>query len=494
MAKQVINRGGSVGDPTAESTFAAFGKSKQNFDELYSRAPTVLEYGVVGDGNHSTGSGTNDTSAFQDAIDDVAAGAGTLLVPGNRTYIITDTLSVPPGMEIIGLGGRNGAGVHCPPTLTWMGTNNGGPVMAVETSIASIFSSKLSNILISAKVDQSTPNRPLNGLVFRNTTPGSQASCDTGTELDRVIVQATSGDAVQILGSATNFTMHDCRQDNITNGGYGIYCGPGTYRISITGHCTYTADSGSGGWIFLDGEDSASEYQIDIFGVTTEINGVSALSETFASGTNAIDKHGIIRCGVRTATGSVSHKVRVFGWTHAYAAGPSHSAFQVTAASGSAEDHMRCVNLMVFGGDGLNNGSGSNTLSTGEVSWIGGSIPYRERPTATERQNVRQGLMIFNPGLDATANHVTNWINTREFYTRGLMHDARPFSEFPDSTWLTGAPDRPSVYFMFCTNVNDSVTAGTILSGANTGTNGNLRPVYYRYGDGTDGWVLMLGT
>jgi len=35
MAKQDINYGSEVGDPTAESVFDSFKKSKENFDELY---------------------------------------------------------------------------------------------------------------------------------------------------------------------------------------------------------------------------------------------------------------------------------------------------------------------------------------------------------------------------------------------------------------------------------------------------------------------------
>lgn len=35
MAKQDINYGSAVGDPTAESVFDSFKKSKENFDELY---------------------------------------------------------------------------------------------------------------------------------------------------------------------------------------------------------------------------------------------------------------------------------------------------------------------------------------------------------------------------------------------------------------------------------------------------------------------------
>lgn len=41
MAKQDINYGSVVGDPTAESVFDSFKKSKENFDELYAADVTL---------------------------------------------------------------------------------------------------------------------------------------------------------------------------------------------------------------------------------------------------------------------------------------------------------------------------------------------------------------------------------------------------------------------------------------------------------------------
>ena len=41
MAKQDINYGSEVGDPTAESVFDSFKKSKENFDELYAADVTL---------------------------------------------------------------------------------------------------------------------------------------------------------------------------------------------------------------------------------------------------------------------------------------------------------------------------------------------------------------------------------------------------------------------------------------------------------------------
>lgn len=41
MAKQDINYGSEVGDPTAESVFDSFKKAKENFDELYAADVTL---------------------------------------------------------------------------------------------------------------------------------------------------------------------------------------------------------------------------------------------------------------------------------------------------------------------------------------------------------------------------------------------------------------------------------------------------------------------
>ena len=74
MAKQDINYGSELGDPTAESTFDAFKKAKENFDELY----IITE-------NEQTGNYTLVLTDNLKLVTVTTAGASTLTVPPNSS-------------------------------------------------------------------------------------------------------------------------------------------------------------------------------------------------------------------------------------------------------------------------------------------------------------------------------------------------------------------------------------------------------------------------
>jgi hypothetical protein len=67
-------------------------------------AVSVKMYGAVADGNFHTGAGTDNTQAFQNAINSLAKdGGGSLIVPAG-IYKIGYQITVPDGVSIIGMG------------------------------------------------------------------------------------------------------------------------------------------------------------------------------------------------------------------------------------------------------------------------------------------------------------------------------------------------------------------------------------------------------
>lgn len=408
-------------------------------------------------GNSSNGSGTDVTTAMQALVNEATDRCGRLIIPSG-TYILSDTITVDSGLEIYGIGGRNAAGTPSPPAWTWAGAANGGPILAIESDVSSIAATKVTNLCLSGRTDGT--NLPLNALIFRHSSGSGQASADSGTELERVLTQMCAGDGIRIEGSSTNFSMRDCRADGVF--GYWIYLGPGIHRFTIDGHSTWTAASGNDGMIFADGETSTCECDIKILGFTAEVNTPDGLGETFDIGSphdwQPMDRRGVIRLGVRTADAYLTHRVFILGWKHAVGNVGSHSLIQVTATSGSPEDHFRRINVMVVGADGVNRGNGDDTAETGEVTWIGGSVPYRERMSAADRICIRHGLLIFNPGLDATINRCSNWVNGREFRVRGFAPETCTVAELIDSTWLG---------YGYLVNVSDcnTTTRGATVAG-----------------------------
>ncbi len=96
MAKQDINYGSEVGDPTAESVFDSFKKSKENFDELYSDLDTA-------EGEIDTLQ--TDVDALEKVTESAQTASYTLVLTDNLKLVTVtteeaSTLTVPPNSSV----------------------------------------------------------------------------------------------------------------------------------------------------------------------------------------------------------------------------------------------------------------------------------------------------------------------------------------------------------------------------------------------------------
>ena len=96
MAKQDINYGSEVGDPTAESVFDSFKKSKENFDELYSDLDTA-------EGEIDTLQ--TDVDALEVVTENAKTASYVLILTDNLKLVTVttpeaSTLTVPPNSSV----------------------------------------------------------------------------------------------------------------------------------------------------------------------------------------------------------------------------------------------------------------------------------------------------------------------------------------------------------------------------------------------------------
>ncbi len=66
---------------------------------------SVLDYGAVADGNYTTGAGTDNSAAFQAAINSLptTAGGGEIFIP-KGVYKLTTQITIPDGVQLVGTG------------------------------------------------------------------------------------------------------------------------------------------------------------------------------------------------------------------------------------------------------------------------------------------------------------------------------------------------------------------------------------------------------
>jgi hypothetical protein len=64
----------------------------------------VLDYGAVADGNYSTGAGTDNTTAFANALASLSTSGGTALYIPSGIYKVSSQLSIPDAVSIVGDG------------------------------------------------------------------------------------------------------------------------------------------------------------------------------------------------------------------------------------------------------------------------------------------------------------------------------------------------------------------------------------------------------
>lgn len=476
----------------------------------------IDDYGAVGNGDHwHGGSGTDDSGAFQAAIDDLAGVPGStygigkvgrLYVPNGRTYRIANTITVPTGLEIIGIGTRNEAGSPGPATLVWGGAA-GGCIMSVELNNQNLASTHLENLLFTGPA--STGNQPGTGLRFRGLS-GSAGSIDSTTYIRNCMFQIIQyksgagavgpgeGNGLELLGGATNFNIYNSRWDH--SYGYGIYIATGV-RMFIGGQSTSVhANGDEDGFMFCDDEDGNTTFDIHIDSFTCEV-GSGGLRTTYDlghgpdSGANPADKKGVIRCGVNPSNLEITHKIILTNWIHAvFGSNTSHSLFQVTR-TGSASSTLDRVaagklSAIVHQGHAINQwvASGAESDTAGRVHFVGGCVPRSLRMPGTQYGGGSTPRAFpyvqFGIGNDQTYAQIQSWINSGWFEIGGLTPMSRLFADLP--TTLSDYHNRIQIWQ--CSDVPDGIPTGARVT---TGGGSNVRKLI-GHPNGSGGWNWYL--
>ncbi len=461
MARQAIDTGSSVGDPTAETIRSAFTKVNSMTTELYAGAITgppwhnVLDYGALGNSSHNgaTGYGHDDRAAIQAACDAAVAsgGYGMVVLPAGKTYRITNTINVPPGVYFCGVGSLDGEGQNAPVAIVWDGATPG-PMLQVASAFTSVAQNLFENICLTG--GPSMASIPLNGIKF--TSGGGNSTPDSGCGLKNVWVQNMDGDGLLIDHGIANFFIEGGRFDgidteyaiNINLTGAGSSC-----ALEIYGNTNYVGGGASNGkgFLFLNGEGATadgSESLVNIRGLHTEIN--TDLVQTYSGGANPFDKRGIIRLGVTPARGNLQHRITVDGWFNGNSGGiASYSAFQITAASGTDADCADCCYIEAINCNAVNGGS-TDAGTTDQFRLVGGRVPAARRyPYAS----ARIAHFLWGQGKDTTGDGVRSFFHHRHgsLMTRGLTIQAETVAD------LTAFPQ-----FAYCMAIVTDALVNTV--------------------------------
>lgn len=423
MARSSLN----YTDPTGQTLKSGAQAIDNMMIELYDhRAHNVLHDGAVGTSSYSTGGGADDSQEIQAVLTAAAVdatGRGLAHLPGNRTYGIASTVTMPQGVHLVGLGGRDGQGQSTPPTIVWTGAA-GGLMFDCVYATENVFTTVFENLCIRGGDNIDKP-----GCAIRFRPNASEAAkLDSGTFIRNCWFQVINGNAIEInTNGATNFTIDGGRFDAIY-GGYAIYAGLNSTgkscNLTITGNTNWTAGNGvygqGKGFIHMDGDNASAGSGLSNICIAgnlhTECN--FDLTETFAAGANESDQQGVIRLGCTPGLSHVQHRFYANNIQHSFPAGiKSHSYFQLTATSGTDAAIAECAQITVMNGESLHQFNSSDAATTNEIRIIGGGVPTIERYPFL---GFRNGVFIWGRGKTSSYEQIRHFVYADDFRVRGL--------------------------------------------------------------------------
>lgn len=435
-------------------------------EQLAVRGHNVVDYGAIGDET------ANDTGAFLAAIAaaKAAGGMGVVDVPGGRTYIIQETLTFTNGTRLRGVGADNDSGSASPPRLRWEGPTTDPMIVFDGEAAANLNNCSIENINLWGGA-----NAPESHVVFTASGAGT-GKTDTGCYLRNVSFFNCTSHSVIFEDGSTNFFFDNCRWDVCgTSAAYGVYWpgDGGNLHLHFTGATTFTCEDGAGGFLYLNAEGkSGSVYcVVDIDYLHLEMN---SLAETYASGTNAYDKHGMIRLGIDQDVGPTSHHISCdsmsvqpngSGWN-------SFCVFQITTSGGeSSTIASQFVNIVVDSATGLGTGATGTDL-TDVVRPIGGNIPSSTKPSETFAYASNWGRFQYGVGQGSVTNRVQNYTyapNNTVTHMQGTTITGatvtNPTLTIP-SVAFASLPTQENGLLQVCSDVpNGRSAGGTVVAG-----------------------------
>ena len=374
------------------------------------QAHNVLEYGAVGDSNHTSAGGTDDTLAIQAAYDAAQAtgGFGVVVFPAGRTYRITDTIETLPDVSkqstwTWGVGSRGSVHGVMLPNIVWDGAA-GGTMFNVESSGPNTQSALFRNVRFAGRDIANTAIR-----FFPTST--NAAKLDTGTGLDEVHMGAFAGNGIQCDGAgATNFWIRGGRWDRIA--GYPLYMRLASQTFlsirDVTWDLNTPVSPGGQGFVHFDatGGGSTARVMCHFDSVHVE-SGTATMAETDAAGETAADKRGIIACTIDPSSPFLQFYITMtnFQILGKNSSTTSHSLVQMLG--GTTTERRRRLSFSARNVTGLN---GDGTASLGHFIPIGG-IPAVDKSPYTGNAYME---INFGPGGISSNETPRVWSNITE--------------------------------------------------------------------------------
>jgi hypothetical protein len=363
----------------------------------------VLDYGAIGNSNHNTAGGADDTASIQDAIDAsrAASGQAVVIFPGRRTYRITSSLIHTTGgqlpIQMVGLGNMNAAGLIAMPTIVWDGAEDG-TMCYVGTTNVNLPGALFRNLNFRGTQQDVATTVGLPAYAIRFLAESSNAAkIDTGSGLDECWFQRIKGNAVQseVIG-LTNWWIRGGRFDQVN--GYAIYVRVAGQSIMSIRDLTYDSWNGAapGHGLGLTHFDASSGGASGIIYVHLdtmhpEVNATQL--EANPGGTDPADRCGVIHCSIDPTTGALSHAITLTNYTNQ--GGSTKTKSTVLMLGGTTTQRAGRLSLM---GRNLRGFTGDGTSATGHTIPIGG-IPSGDKSPYTSGS---YSVLEYAPGTNAT--------------------------------------------------------------------------------------------
>jgi len=376
---------------------------KLTFADLMNRqvGHNVLAYGAVGDYNEGADTGTNDTTAIQAAYTaaSAAGGSGLVIFPGLHKYKITSTINVPHGTWTVGMGSLNAVSGPTPPTVFWRGSG-GGAMFQQDNAGQNTAATRFENLKFAGGINMTTANWAGKGIYF------SGGGLDTGT----IIRECWFGfldNGIQIDQGVTNAYIIGGRFDRLTGYAIKVLMDSGNVYMQVHDITYDNWDAGADnispyaqGFMFIDGEAADGTIaNLHLTGFHLEVNGY--LADTYAAGTNPADKRGLIRLGINPATNVVQHMIQADSFSiSAAGATKSHSLFQCTSASGTLQQHIDRIAIVLHQGYAVAKETTSDVADLGTTKLLG-NVPTLYENQDGSRLNVTQFIRSGTPSVYA---------------------------------------------------------------------------------------------
>jgi hypothetical protein len=379
------------------------------------QAHNVLEYGAIGDANHNTGGGADDTAAIQAAFTAAQAvnGFGVVVFPAGRTYRITDTIETAVDVNLApawvwGVGSMARDRVAKWPNITWDGAA-GGVMFNTEQGGNNISAGLYRNIRLIGRDIANT------GIRYGPTESLNVAKLDSGSGLDEVHLGAFAGNAISVEGlGSTNFWIRGGRWDKIQ--GYALYMRVGSTSFvtirDVTWDATVTTvfDYADGFAHFDGANNDAYEGTANTHYVLAHFDSVhfesGGLKDTVPTASETAGRRGIIKCSIDTAEVVCQHHMtftncQVLGWN---SSDDSHCLIQMSGGTTNAERKAR----LNFNGRNVHGFNGDGSAATGHVIPFGNMGLTNPDPGDTYQELTHR----FSGGGVTASRYPRVWNNT----------------------------------------------------------------------------------